>query len=873
MTRRIISALATTLVVLTLLTSTTGVTLAGVDDKQQPSRAGLPGRPEDGVGTGFTYQGSLKDGGNPANGQYDLQFTLYDALTGGNQAGSPIVMAGQTVTNGLFAVQLDFGPSAFQGSSRWLEIAVRPAGGGSFTTLSPRQPLTPAPYALSLAPGAVITGSVPLGSAVVSGFSTGDGNGLYGNSNATNQAGVVGENANGFGVIGNGYTGVSGNGFLGDGVRGATTYGNGGDFTSLTGDGVHAGSNDSDGGFFTSGTGDGVYGQSDQGKGGYFVSTSGNGVYAESANTDGIVGTSTFTNSVGVAGVDNKGYGVSASGITGVLATGTSGDGVSATTTSGRGGSFTSNTNIGVYGASTSNAGVYGTSNTFVGGYFVSNGSPAVYGQSNALGGYFTSAGSNGVYGRSTGADGIIGLSTYTNTAGVHGTDLLGYGIVGAGLTGVAGSGTTGDGVVGTTFSGKGGNFTSTIGHGVEGQSTTGLGGYFTSANSSAIGAQVNNGSPSISATNTGTGRGVVGQSDVSDGVQGLSTSGTGVSGSSGGSNAGVYGSSVGGRGTYGVSTNGEGAYGYSTANNKGGVLGENSNGFGVIGNGYTGVSGIGTDGDGVRGATTNGNGGSFASTNGVAGYFTSTNGIAILGILNNDNQSITGINNGAGLGVAGESVGGLGGYFSGVNGVEGLATGTSAVASVEGLNPSTNCSTCWSGYFQSNVNVDGTLYANSKAFKIDDPLDPANKYLIHTSVESPDMLDIYRGHVTLDAQGTAWVQMPDYFQALNMDFDYQLTPVGASQPNLYVAQEIKDNKFQIGGGVPGAKVSWQVTGVRHDPYADTYRTPVEQQKTPQEQGLYMHPELYNQPPSKAVSTIYKQSSPQQPLPTPTGNK
>ena len=134
-------------------------------------------------------------------------------------------------------------------------------------------------------------------------------------------------------------------------------------------------------------------------------------------------------------------------------------------------------------------------------------------------------------------------------------------------------------------------------------------------------------------------------------------------------------------------------------------------------------------------------------------------------------------------------------------------------------------------------------------------------------------MLDIYRGHVTLDAQGTAWVQMPAYFQALNMDFDYQLTAIGKAQPNLYVAQEIKDNKFQIAGGAPGAKVSWQVTGVRHDPYADAYRTPVEQAKSPQEKGLYMHPELYNQPASKSIGTIYQNDATNQSKPPTTGNK
>ena len=102
------------------------------------------------TGSGFTYQGRLNSGGSPANGQFDIVFTLYDAPSGGNQVGSPsvITITNQTVTDGLFTANLDFGSSAFDGNARYLELAVRTAGSGSFTTLAPRQPLTPAPYAL-----------------------------------------------------------------------------------------------------------------------------------------------------------------------------------------------------------------------------------------------------------------------------------------------------------------------------------------------------------------------------------------------------------------------------------------------------------------------------------------------------------------------------------------------------------------------------------------------------------------------------------------------------------------------------------------------------------------------------------------------------
>ena len=143
-------------------------------------------------------------------------------------------------------------------------------------------------------------------------------------------------------------------------------------------------------------------------------------------------------------------------------------------------------------------------------------------------------------------------------------------------------------------------------------------------------------------------------------------------------------------------------------------------------------------------------------------------------------------------------------------------------------------------------LSVSGAITAGTKDFKIDDPLDPSNKYLYHASVESPEMKNIYDGVVALDRKGQAWVELPDYFQALNQDFRYQLTAVGAPGPNLYVAREIKDNHFLIAGGRPHAKVSWQVTGIRHDAYANAHHITVEEDKGNQ-RGTYLHPELFQQ--------------------------
>jgi hypothetical protein len=159
-----------------------------------------------------------------------------------------------------------------------------------------------------------------------------------------------------------------------------------------------------------------------------------------------------------------------------------------------------------------------------------------------------------------------------------------------------------------------------------------------------------------------------------------------------------------------------------------------------------------------------------------------------------------------------------------------------------------------YAGNFGGNVQVTGNLSKGSGSFKIDHPLDPENKYLYHSLVESPDMKNIYDGIVTLDENGDAWVELPEWFEALNRDFRYQLTPIGAPMPNLYIAREIEDNTFQIAGGEPGKKVSWQVTGIRHDPYAEANRILVEEDKPAEELGTYLHPESYGMPETKGLA-------------------
>lgn len=143
------------------------------------------------------------------------------------------------------------------------------------------------------------------------------------------------------------------------------------------------------------------------------------------------------------------------------------------------------------------------------------------------------------------------------------------------------------------------------------------------------------------------------------------------------------------------------------------------------------------------------------------------------------------------------------------------------------------------------DLTVTGVVQGSAKNFMIDHPLDPANKYLYHASVESSEMMNIYTGTVRMDLSGSAIVTLPEWFEALNGEFRYQVTAIGEPAPNLHIAREISNNQFVIAGGQPGMKVSWQVTGVRHDAYAKVHPLEVSVDKPENERGYYIHPELY----------------------------
>jgi len=250
------------------------------------------------------------------------------------------------------------------------------------------------------------------------------------------------------------------------------------------------------------------------------------------------------------------------------------------------------------------------------------------------------------------------------------------------------------------------------------------------------------------------------------------------------------------------------------------------------------------------------------------AGYFENSNyGSNHYGVFGKN--SYTGTSDGVGVygqsdeldyfGIGGKFVGGYKGvegvvnptgneYYYGVRGAVSGGTGTNRAIYGYASEGAVN----YAGYFSGNVHVAGTLSKFGGSFKIDHPLDPENKTLSHSFVESPDMMNVYNGNVTLGADGSAWIRMPEWFEALNRDFRYQLTCIGGFAP-VYVAEEIDGNRFRVAGGEAGLKVSWQVTGVRQDAWAEANRIPVEEWKPAREQGTYLAPEAFGQPVERSV--------------------
>jgi hypothetical protein len=324
----------------------------------------------------------------------------------------------------------------------------------------------------------------------------------------------------------------------------------------------------------------------------------------------------------------------------------------------------------------------------------------------------------------------------------------------------------------------------------------------------------------------------LAGCADDGVGVVGRSNSGTGVDGLSASGN-GVVGNSPTGRGVEGSANAGIGVIGTSDARGVVGTIGRGPcpGPFAVGGcapGSGVGVKGTTESGTAVVGmATTTGNGVSGASTIGRAVEGNAGDGIGVIGTSNDRGV----------IGTLGR--GPCAGTYA-VGGCAGSATGYGIYGQ----------SNHYAGWFTGAVNVVGTLTKTAGSFRIDHPLHPATEYLQHSFVESPDMKNVYDGIATTDNRGFATVRMPRWFQALNRTFRYQLTVLGHAPwgTEARVWDEIAGNRFTIRTSKPRVRVSWQVTGVRHDAYANAHRIAVVLKKPAGERGKYLHPELYGRP-------------------------
>jgi hypothetical protein len=379
-------------------------------------------------------------------------------------------------------------------------------------------------------------------------------------------------------------------------------------------------------------------------------------------------------------------------------------------------------------------------------------------------------------------------------------------------------------------------------------------------------------------------GIGVIGESNATSGTSygvyalTASTSGVGVLGISSatsGSTAGVFGAnaSSSGSGVIGNATSktgqvqGVGGSAVSTTTNAAGVFGfegaKTGQVYGVSGNtASTGPNAAAVNGfaSAATGVVSGVNGSTNSSTNGAAGmsgYEGSTTGFVsgvIGGTASTSGSGVAGYasaTSGPAIGVNGQttSPGGAGGAFTNLSGGKGLVL----IGNGSNFAQVFNVDASGDGFYAGNLNVKGKLTKGSGSFKIDHPLDPANRYLSHSFVESPDMMNVYNGNITTDRHGVATVTLPDYFEALNGDFRYQLTVIGQFAQAI-VARKIAGNRFVIRTSRPNVEVSWQVTGIRHDAYANQYRIPVEEDKSVGERGYYLHPEAFGQPESKSIS-------------------
>jgi hypothetical protein len=398
--------------------------------------------------------------------------------------------------------------------------------------------------------------------------------------------------------------------------------------------------------------------------------------------------------------------------------------------------------------------------------------------------------------------------------------------------------------------------------------------------------------------TDSSGGRGVFGDAVTSSGTthgvygRSASTAGTGVRGeasAASGVTVGVHGSSVSSGGT---GVRGEGETGVVAQGQSLGLDGAASDTAGQA-IGVRGSSGS-ADGAGVFAinSATSGNAyGAYAQTNSTAGAALVGDALATSGA---NRGVLARTASGGGVGLRAENTG-TAGLATAIEAIGGSSGGTTSVFQANGAGSSwaidassagptgralnarltnnsatgaavyaqvnasgaravqgVNLAGGLAGDFTGNVSVTGTLNATTKLFRIDHPLDPANRYLQHIAIESDEMANIYSGNVITDANGLASVALPDWFEALNRDFRYQLTVIGEFAQAV-VSKKIEQNRFEIRTSSPGVEVSWQVTGIRKDAWAESNRIAIEVDKAPAEKGRFLHPEVHGQPAGKRI--------------------
>lgn len=375
--------------------------------------------------------------------------------------------------------------------------------------------------------------------------------------------------------------------------------------------------------------------------------------------------------------------------------------------------------------------------------------------------------------------------------------------------------------------------------------------------NTSAIGAFAVNGYSSgtgsgVYGENTGTGSGVIGNVSGGIGLFGQSNSATGFGGFIRNINASGTGLLVSGNNTaltylvtgsaavFAAPTWGTLHFISQPSSLAGGsaVWGNNRKTIITSFLGGAGVTGIDSAlGSGVIGASYNG------GAEGVVGLGFSADGSGVYAQANNGSVQY-------GLwGVATTGGGGTGNNSIAVVG-NNTTSGTNAIGVLGQELAAPNGATRFAVFANGDMAASGT-----KPFVIDHPADPANKFLKHFAMESPEVLNMYRGNVTLDQNGEAVVQLPSYFSSINNNnFSYHLTPIGGFA-NVYVKEEVSNNQFAIAGGSPGMKVSWMLMTERNDPYLQQYpeNRMVEVYKTGDASGKYLQPALFGQPETMGI--------------------